>query len=156
MTTTIENEQLDAELQEYYLSGKHWISDLEFLKEELNFLKKLFERTFPPLIKKDDFERIADILIRAAQIDKAQGELKNAIQDHLHKLEHLINRSDQIFEISLIETHTQLEQKIKKVLQDLKSAKKIIFDVAKVGLIEDSISNIFLSKPMSDHADLNY
>jgi len=68
----------------------------------------------------------------------------------------LINRSDQIFEISLIETHTQLEQKIKKVLQDLKSAKKIIFDVAKVGLIEDSISNIFLSKPMSDHADLNY
>lgn len=131
MTTTIEDNQLSAELQELYLLSKHWITDLEFLERDLDFLKNLSERISPPLIKKNDFEKIADILISIAQIDKTQAKLKNAITIYLHKLEQLINKCDQNFEINLIETHTQLEQKLNKLLLDFKFVKKTVFDLAK-------------------------
>lgn len=137
MTTAIEDDQLNTELQELYLLSKHWISDLEFLERDLEFLKNLFGKVFSPLIQKDDFEKI-DILVRAAKIDKEQAGLRNEISIYLHRLEQLISNCNQNFEINLIETYTQLEHKLTQVLLDLKSVKKIVFDLTKEGFKEDT------------------
>lgn len=134
MTTTIENNELNAELQELYLKSKHWISDLGFLESELEFLKKLFGRTSSPLIKNDDFEKITEILIKTAKIEKAQLDLKSDIVNYLHKLEPLIIESKQNFDISLIETHAQLELDLSEILLAFKSVKTMVFDLTKQGL----------------------
>lgn len=139
MTTAIEDNQLNAELQEFYLLSKHWISDLEFLEIDFIFLKKFVGKTLTTLIKRNDFEKIDDILSKTANIDKDQAKLKSAVPGHLHRLEQLINKCDQNFEISLIETHIELEQQLNQALLDLKSVKKIVFDLAKVRLKEDSV-----------------
>lgn len=131
MTTVIEDNQLNAELQELYLLSKDWISDIEFLERDLDFLKKLFGETFSPLVQKDNYELIADILINTAKIDKTQVSLKIDILNYLHNLEQLINNCDQSFYLNLLETHTKLEQKLRTLILDFKAVKKIVFDFAK-------------------------
>lgn len=136
MTTVIEDNELNTELQELYLKSKEWISELEFLESDLDFLKKLFGRTFSPMIKNDDYEEIAKILLKAAKVETTQLELKKQIVDYLHKLESLIVEMKQNFDISIVETHYQLELELKRVIQEYKSVKKIVFELTKQGLRE--------------------
>ena len=135
---TIENAQLNSELQELYLVSKHWNSDLDFLATDFDFVKKLFGTNVSSLVRKDEFERIADFMIKAVHIDKLQAELRIDIAKHLQALEPLINEDDHEFKISLIESHSQLEQKLNQIMIDFNSYKKIVFILAKEGLKVDA------------------
>lgn len=127
MTTTIEDNELGAELQELYLKTKHWISDVEFIESELGFLKLLFVRKFPHLFKTADFEDIAESLKKIDRVECALPKLKHQIQVYLDKLESLIIEVKQNMDLSLIEIHTNLEIELTNTLQTFQNLKSNIF-----------------------------
>ena len=131
MVTSTENIQRAAELQELHLISSPWLSDLEFLEKELAFLKNLLGGTFSPVIIKNDFKKIANILIIVALIKKTHVELKHQIVSYLHKLKQLINNPGELFDTHLINTHTELEQKLRGILLDFTSVKKIVLTLTK-------------------------
>jgi hypothetical protein len=131
MPTPIEDIQRDGELQELHFLSSPWLSDLEFLETDLLFLKNLLGGTPSPLIVKEDFKKIANMLIIVALIKKAHVELKHQILSYQHKLKQLISNPGMLFDTSLINTHTELEQKLRGILLDFTSVKKIVLSLAK-------------------------
>jgi phage-related protein len=140
MTTVIEENELNTELQELYLKSKEWISELKFIESDMEFLKSLFGRTFSPLIKDDNFEKIAEVLINVAKAESVQLDLKNDLQQYLHQLETLITDMNPHIELSIVETHTRIECRLKAVSEEYVAIKKVIFDLTKRGLKEVAIS----------------
>ena len=139
MTTEIEDAELNTELQELYLKSKQWISELDFLESELEFLKKLYGRTFSILVLEDDFEKISEILIKAAKVEINQMELRESINKFMHQLEHLITLPNQRLNLILIQTDTQLEIRLHALLRAFQSVKGTVFELTKQGLKEGSI-----------------
>lgn len=111
----IEDQQLEVELQELYLTGKQWLSDIDFMMSEQSFLEQLV--TDIPVDKQDAFR----LLI---------GKIKTALEKHrsdiiiyMHKLEPLILKTSLRLEQSLIEDFINLQQAVTGTMDDLKMFK---------------------------------
>lgn len=137
MTTTIEDKKLLAELQELYLESKKWVIELNSLMSDFQFLKQLFRKTFSPLIKNDDFESIAEVLVKASKLTTTPESLKAEIVQYQRKLKPLILETDHTFGLSLIETHSRLELDLNKTLIAFRSVKTTAINLIKQGIKED-------------------
>ena len=131
MATPTENIQRAAELQELHVISFPWLIDLEFLETDLTFLENLLGGKFSLNIIKNDFTKIANILITVALIKKSYVALKHQIISYLHKLKQLISNPGELFGTNLLNTHTELEQKLRGILLDFKSVKKIVLTLSK-------------------------
>ena len=136
MTTVIEDNELNTELQELYLKSKQWISELDFQAEGLMFLRKLFNRNLSRLVEDDCFELIAQITINAVKIEQASSDLKIQIADFLHTFESLMIQPDIRLELSLIETHNKLSAELHTIHNKYELFKESIFDLTKPKLKE--------------------
>ncbi|HEY0054331.1 MAG TPA: hypothetical protein VGB63_03155 [Pedobacter sp.] len=136
MTTVIEDNELNTELQELYLKSKEWVSDLEFEAEGLMFLRKLINRNLSRLVEDDCFELIAETTISAVKIEQANADLKNRIVDYLHNFEHLVLQPDIKLELNLIETHNKLTTDLYTNQSKYELFKESVFDLTKPRLKE--------------------
>ena len=137
MTTTIEDHELQTELQELYLESKKWVAELNDLTSDLQFLNDLFRKTFSPLIKNDDFENIAKVVIKASQLKKMPAELKAEIIRYQYNLKQLISEANHTFRLNLIEIHSQLEVELNDILIAFKSVKDTALNLIVQGVKED-------------------
>ncbi|WP_448697563.1 hypothetical protein ACFGVR_12745 [Mucilaginibacter sp. AW1-3] len=124
MTTTIEDNQLNTELQELYLVSKQWISDLTFFESEFNFLKKRFEETLNANDNMGELERIAAIQTK-------HKDFEFRIQNYLHRLEPFITEAKQPLNINLIETYAQIESELNQFASEIVAVKHAILQLTK-------------------------
>lgn len=117
--TTIENNELETELQELFLIAKEWISELAFIQCELEVLNKLFKKA-SFIISKGDFDKLSSL-------DKIHTGLKKRIKSYIQTLESLILNPKQRIDSSLVETQVQLAYELEQILQRLQNFKKNIF-----------------------------
>ncbi len=115
MTTKMEDEQLETELQELYLTGKQWLSDADFIQGEEWFLTGLvkdmstdIQEIFQPLI--DD--------VRATN-----EKLRSEILAFMSALETLITGKDAKLDRTLIDDFANLQQSVTDILEKLKLLK---------------------------------
>ncbi len=127
MTTTIEDNQLAEELQDFYLGTKQWLSDLELLNSEISFLKKLFERLFSPQVNTPDFGIVAGLLQQAAAVENKRHELSREIFLFLHRLEPLITSKAEGYCLELVESHARLEAEMEQLNSDFKTLNSTLF-----------------------------
>ena len=130
MTTSIEKDELATELQELYLKGKEWISDLDFQEDEIKFLKMLFGINCPLLVKHNEFEEISDTLIEAAKLEGNRLRLKKDICDFMNLLSRLIKTIDPNIDTNLIQWNSQLEADLKLNFDMVRAFKKHVFNLA--------------------------
>ncbi|MNJ95643.1 hypothetical protein D3C87_133560 [compost metagenome] len=120
MTTSIEDNELDAELQELYLTGKQWLADLDFFATELIFLKKLSQTKIQSPNDVNFSERLE-------KLTHHYWDLKNDIQKLIQTLGMITVASEKKIELSFLEDHIQLKFKIETLLQTVQSERKAIF-----------------------------
>lgn len=137
MTTTIEDNELQAELQELYLESKKWVFELNCLMSDFQFLKEIFRKTFSPLIKNNDFENIAEVLIKASKLKTTPAVLKAEILKYQYKLKSLILETGHTFHLNLIETHSKLELELNSLMIAFRSVKSTAVNLIKQGVKED-------------------
>jgi len=136
MTTIIEDNELNTELQELYLVSKRWLSDLDFLENELEFLRRRF-KTFDMATNWIDLQEIT-------RIDKKHADLKAHIMNYAHKLEPLITETKQPFDINLIETYAQIETELNRFSEEIQSVKNAALELTKERLKKDHSQTIKL------------
>jgi len=122
-TTTIENNELETELQELFLIGKQWNADLSFIECELTMLNTLFKKASFILVK-SDFDRLSGL-------NRICADLKKRIHDYFQQLEPLITDPRQTIDISLIDQYTKLERELEQALIRLQTFKNKIFQTNK-------------------------
>jgi hypothetical protein len=128
MTIAIEDSQLDAELQELYLINKQWLSDLEFLDTEFEFLRKLAATASVAVIRNEELNSLF-------MIKNSYSFLKPDLLAYLHKLEPLIKAESKQLDLTLIESYTQLKTRLADMFDQCRKLKKEIFDVTKADVI---------------------
>lgn len=129
MTTAIEDNELDTELQELYLKNKQWISELDFLEIELQFLKNFQQRKLALLSDKPGEGIEINVRIYNAQI--SYNSLKQDLYDFLHQIEALIKKPKQLFDMALIDTYAALELKIDKATRAFRKVKEMCISLDK-------------------------
>ena len=121
MTTLIEDSELNTELQELYLKSKQWISDLEFLHTEIEFIKALLLKGV----------NNPELLIQTADIHNRLVLLKKSIADFMKQLELLITQEVLLMDMHLLEKYSKLLYRQEDILQAFNSLKSTIFENAK-------------------------
>ncbi|MEO6520811.1 MAG: hypothetical protein ABIN91_03975 [Mucilaginibacter sp.] len=124
MTTIIEDNQLNTELQELYLVSKQWLSELAFLETEYEFLKKRAADLLATEAHPAEFEQIAAIGIR-------YHDLKQTIETYLHQLEPLITTASSALHLTLIEQYAGIEKELAGFTEELHTTKSTVLELTK-------------------------
>jgi len=124
MTTTIEDNELEAELQELYLVDKQWLSDLEFLDTEFQFLRKLATANSVSIVSNKALNNVLGV-------EKMYKRLKRDMLAYLHVLEPLIIAKTKTIDLPIIENYSQLKQRLDEMFQQCQKLKKDIFKASK-------------------------
>ncbi|RQO69564.1 hypothetical protein DBR43_15945 [Pedobacter sp. KBW06] len=123
MTTSIEENELNTELQELYLIGKQWLTDLDFFEPEMGFLIKL-HKTAIQSPEKDVFTERLD------QLRDSYEHLKNDVRKFINVLGVLVVASEKKIAFSFLADHISLKLKIEKLLKAFQTERKGIFDLS--------------------------
>lgn len=129
MTTAIEDNELEAELQELYLVDKQWLSDLEFLDTEFEFLRKLAATNPVAVVRNEELNNLV-------VIENTYTFLKKDLRAYLHQLGPLVIAKTKLLDLSLIENYAQLKKRLTEMFQQCQQLKKDIFEAGKAELIE--------------------
>ncbi len=115
MTIAIEDQQLETELQELYLTGKQWLSDANFMEDEVIFLRGLVN-DLPNNGQSMFIPQLAEI--------KAENELlRTSTVALMHDLKPLIVKKEVCLDQSLIDNFINLQQAAAHALEELKLLK---------------------------------
>ncbi|RAJ22589.1 hypothetical protein [Pedobacter cryoconitis] len=116
MTTTIEDRALNTELQELYLITKQWSSDLQFIHNESDILKKLYQKHI-------EYEVNKKHIIKFNSIEQQLSRLKFKVIHLQKRLEPLTYGPIKEIKLSLIEEHQVLKHEMEEILMTFHAAK---------------------------------
>jgi hypothetical protein len=123
MTTSIEDNELNTELQELYLIGKQWLTDLDFFEPEMVFLMKLHKIAVQSP-DKDDFTERLD------KLGDSYEHLKNDVRKFIDVLGVLVVAAEKKIAFSFLADHISLKLKIEKLLEAFQAERTAIFSLS--------------------------
>lgn len=130
MNTTTLDTQLEYELQDLYISSKHWLSDVSFIADEIRFFKDLIDKYFIPGAKNEHSVEVRAFRKTISEKEVETVVLKSMVIAYLNFLEPFVCDLKQAIGFDLIEKHSYLENQIKEQFKSLKLFKKGLFSVA--------------------------
>ena len=127
---TIENRQLESELQELYLENKEWLSDALFIEDEIRFFQNLFDKVISLAILEDRVSELHPINKSLEELMKTGQVIKSQIIKNQHLLESLIKDPEKKIGMNLIEEKVQIAKDIKMLFTKEKTVKKALYALA--------------------------
>lgn len=115
-----EDPELEFELQEVYLTGKQWQSDLAFLEEESNFLTEQLSEGHQPAIAPTSQHNLATRLANARAI---QVGIRMQLDNFIKQLEPLLLVAEPEPDLALLEDFIVLQTAVRDALDVLKGIK---------------------------------
>ncbi|GAB2541548.1 hypothetical protein [Rufibacter soli] len=131
MKNTIAYAELNEELQELYLAAKVWVSELEFLDREADFLKRLLTTALLPMVQRDTLDKVSEIQLLGMKTAKKQEALKKELGLYLQRLETYISDSDQKMDFSIVEAQSSLAAQVAQVKWDLGALRIQVFHLSR-------------------------
>lgn len=130
MKTTISDPQLEEELQELYILSKHRMSDINFVEDEIRFLRDVIDKYLRPKLKVDELSQIDSFNQSLNQIESNVSSLKNIIADFLKFIEPMIDKPENGIGTDLLEKFGALEIEMQELFESVKQVKKLLFSFA--------------------------
>ncbi len=127
MNKANENDKLGDEIQELYIIVNHWISDVGFIQDEINFLLYVLNK-YPGSntstgqeLAKYNFDKTL------IQLNADIPGLINEIRDYLKLLETTVKDPGKDINITLLEAFSSTYERVQTLLAAVKSVKKQLF-----------------------------
>ena len=119
--------------EELHLACVAWGSELEFIKDEQQFLDELIHSYTLSLISKETYNKALVLITELSNEEIAINDLLTRVKDHANNLEILVDGIDQIPEEKQYkETHYQLKIEIEKYEDEFRKTKARIFELIKI------------------------
>lgn len=119
--------ELESELQELYLVSKHWISDMEFLEDEIRFLKSLVSRYWRFILQSDDLIEVQELNIMLMLFEENIPGIKSRIREYLRFIELLVTNKNTVPGLNVKESFNPLRLEIMRLSGSIRSLKSSYF-----------------------------
>lgn len=130
------------EWQELYILTGHWISDLEFYKEDLGFLRHIINKYIIWITKKENLQRVNEIEVALHKVDQKCGALLMKIEVHRTDLGIFIEHPDKEKATSLITEHGHLEKVMADFVKSFRENRREVFNISSYVIDSEQLSNI--------------
>jgi hypothetical protein len=126
MKTLLEDTDLEYEIQELYILSKHWMSDINFIEDEIRILKDILNKYLIDMgnLQIKEARNFDRILVKQ---DAIILDFKVRILELLKFIEPFVNGAKEDIGINLIEKFTKLEAQINSLSAYVKLLKKLLF-----------------------------
>lgn len=118
MNPMLSPDPLIEELTELCLTGKDWLSQLEFVGTNLGILRTFFGPVAAGLAEKRQYDVLSDVLIAFTQIQHRQSELRHAVQVYEKQLEGHIVALDRSIGLDMLENNILLAADLQATMSD--------------------------------------
>ena len=118
-------------VEELYVLTTHWLSDITFFEQEINYFQSLITRYFLPGVEEQNILLITSIASHFNSLNTRKEQLKNSIIVHQNQLSSLLDKSHVEEEAQLNVLHTHLETKLFDFIKTLRQIKLEFFNATK-------------------------
>lgn len=118
-----------AEYQELYILTEHWQSDLQFYKDDLQFLYHLIDKYFIWLINKENLDEMRNLSSSLSETSINCDRLLEKTSKHLTHLAELIDDPFKYDSHKFRNEHEELENDIASFIKQFRKIKKNTFAV---------------------------
>ncbi|AMP97543.1 hypothetical protein AY601_0591 [Pedobacter cryoconitis] len=131
--------KLSARSLEYYINAKRWNADLEFYKDEIDFLNKLLKEKFSHLTNTKRSIVVIHLIDKLAEVVNEKHQVKELLDNQLKDLELLAE--DLLIENkeTIAGKQAHLEYLIRDLVNEYREIKKSIFVLLDQILTEDRL-----------------
>lgn len=116
-----------AEYRELYILTEHWLSDLQFYKDDLQFLYRLIDKYFIWLINKENLDEMRNLSSSLSDIGLNCDRLLEKTSKHLTHLAELIDDPFKYDSHKFRSEHEELENEIASFIKKIRKIKKETF-----------------------------
>lgn len=113
------------DVQTLYLITEYWQSDLQFFKDELQFLRSLVDKYFAHFIEHENIEKTKQLADKLIHIEKDRSALEQRVNGHLKQLAGEIKGTPDSKDYE--DAHAKLETDTVDFLKRFREVKKEVF-----------------------------
>lgn len=119
--------ELKSELQNLYLVSKHWMSDLEFVEDEIRFLKSLVSRYWRFILQSDDLIEVQELNVMLMFYEENIPGIKSRIREYLRFIELLITNKNSSSDFDIKESFNPLKLEVIRLSGSIRTLKNSYF-----------------------------
>jgi hypothetical protein len=116
-------------VEELHNDSRLWISEIDFILDEIRFLKKLLSSNYIQLLDAGLNKKVTRLIKEISEKNITATMFTKLIKDHNNKLSNLIKSKSVTSNIHYLDTHKKLEVEIKIFSKRYKKIKRQIFEI---------------------------
>ncbi len=118
-------------VEELYVLTTHWMSDIVFFEQEINYFQSLIARYFLPNMGEGNMMLIESLSSNFESLELRKEQLRSKIVEHQTRLSGLLEVSEVENEAELNAMHSDLEGKLFDFVKTLRQIKLEFFNATK-------------------------
>ena len=118
-------------VEELYVLTTHWMSDIVFFEQEINYFQSLIARYFLPNMGEGNMMLIESLSSNFESLELRKEQLRSKIVEHQTRLSELLEVSEVENEAELNAMHSDLEGKLFDFVKTLRQIKLEFFNATK-------------------------
>ncbi len=118
-------------VEELYVLTTHWMSDIVFFEQEINYFQSLIVRYFLPNVGEGNMMLIKSLASHFESLDMRKEQLRKNVVEHQSRLSELLDISHVENESELNVLHSDLEGKLFDFIKALRQIKLEFFNATK-------------------------
>lgn len=127
---------------ELYVLTKHWVSDLEFYRDDLMFLNHLIDKYFIWLTKPENLQMIKELKIGLQETNTMVHDLLEKVGKHRNRIGLLVEDPNKKDASIIIKEHEHLEEEIVRFVKSFRLNRKETFKLTEYVMESEELSNI--------------
>ena len=129
-------------VEEIYNVTKQWLSDINFYNDEVEFFKKLLEKYFPILIKKENIAKVYEINKELLEFETQKHGVRVHLLSLNEKAELVIKDLISEVEIDAKNNYFELTREIAELRESFREVKRSIFGLTEHIMEEEKLKHL--------------
>ncbi|MDF1516835.1 MAG: hypothetical protein RQ864_11660 [Lutibacter sp.] len=129
LNQTEKRSNFDSSIERLHAKAQKWLSEIEFIKIEQNFLKELLSEHIIGLCKTNNYDQ-AKVLLKGIEHEAKLGsKLMESIKEHKINLALLLENIQLKNETKFRDNHRLLKVEVKNYIENFKYIKEQVFEL---------------------------
>lgn len=130
---------------ELYVLSQHWVSDLEFYRDDLQFLHNLIDKYFMWIVKTENIKLVKDLKKGLMDLNTKSKDLLAKIGKHVIQLGYLVEDPNKKDAGIIKMEHEHLEDEIAVFVKLFRENRRDVFKTTEFIMDDEKLTNILES-----------